>query len=734
LQRSIVKAAVAVMALVFACGASAQEPDQAAPAPAAASPPAALPKGPVPYTKLTPKPKPKPRAATPAAAPTAAPAPGAPAAPAEPETAGAIASVSALPTTVAGARLAANQQIPAGELEAFVDGMVKDAMSHEHIAGVTVSVVQNGQVLLKKGYGFASLAPQRPVDPERTLFRVGSISKTFTWIALMKEVEAGHIRLDSPINLYLPEKVRVRDQGYDGRDVLVMNLMDHSPGFEDRALGHLFENDFDRVRPLELYLRQERPKRVRAPGVVSSYSNYGAALAGEAVTYVSRKPFERLVEDEIFTPLGMKNTSFREPHPEKAGIPGPLPAALAANVSDAYRWTPTGFSKRGFEYVGQIAPAGAASSTAGDMARYMLTLLGGGQLNGITIYGPRTAQAFRTPMRRTPPGINGWAHGLMIYDLPGGYKGYGHGGDTLFFHSNMVTVPQLNLGIFISTNTETGGALAGRFPDRVVRQFYAAPVTFPRAGDPALTHDNHGFAGYYLGSRRAYSGLEGFVDSLIGGVTVSITPEGRLATTTRDGTRTWVPEGDIADGRFIATDSDQRLAFVMRDGRARAFLPSFGAVLNERASFWRHPSLLATLTALAAAAAIATFVGILLRNRREFRENQVQSRAALIQNIQAGLWLLAMALFALWASKTGDVSQIMYRWPGALLITASACAFVAGFLTIATLVALPAIWRGGRRVDSWTHLRKAFFTVTVAVYAVFAVTLWMWGALTPWSG
>ena len=139
-------------------------------------------------------------------------------------------------------------------------------MAREHIAGVTVSVVQNGQVVLKKGYGFASLNPQRGRSiPDRTLFRVGSISKTFTWIALMKEVEAGRIRLNQPVNLYLPEKVQVKDQGYD-QPVRVANLMDHSAGFEDRALGQLFERDYDRVRPLDLYLRQERPKRVHAPG------------------------------------------------------------------------------------------------------------------------------------------------------------------------------------------------------------------------------------------------------------------------------------------------------------------------------------------------------------------------------------------------------------------------------------------------------------------------------------
>src|SRR5206468_12741254 len=123
-------------------------------------------------------------------------------------------------------------------------------MQRNHIAGVTVSVVQNGQVVVKKGYGFASLKPARPVDPDRTLFRIGSITKTFTWIALMKEVEAGRIRLDQPVNLYLPEKAQVKDQGYD-QPVRVANLMDHSAGFEDRALGQLMERDYDRVRPLD---------------------------------------------------------------------------------------------------------------------------------------------------------------------------------------------------------------------------------------------------------------------------------------------------------------------------------------------------------------------------------------------------------------------------------------------------------------------------------------------------
>jgi CubicO group peptidase (beta-lactamase class C family) len=720
-MRTAVHAAVAAMAMLFGSSATlAQDAPATAP----------LPKGPIPYTTLHPKPvaKPRPPAPKPAASPAATQAVAV-----HPVAPGTLPVAAGVPPLVAGAHLPAGQPIPPAELAAFVDGMVKDAMAREHIAGVTVSIVQNGQVVLKKGYGFASLTPQRPVDPDRSLFRVASISKTFTWIALMKEVEAGRIRLNQPINLYLPEKVQVKDQGYD-QPVRVINLMDHSAGFEDRALGQLFERDFDRVRPLDLYLRQERPKRVHSPGAISSYSNYGAALAGLAAAYTSGKPYERLIEDDVLNPLGMSHTTFREPHPPKAGIPAAMSPALAADVAQPYHWMPWGFRQQPYEYVGQIAPAGAASTTAGDMARYMIAILDGGQLGGVSIYGPQTAQAFRTPIRKTPRGVNGWAHGFMTFDLPGGYRGYGHGGDTLDFHSNLVTVPALGLGVFISTNSATGAPLAGRFPDRIVQQFYGPPQIFPRPGSPELAQQSGVFEGYYLSTRRTYSGLEGFVTGLIGGTQVSVTPGGRLFTANMDGSHTWVPEGPLDQRLFIAADGDQRMAFTLEPDRAAAFLGSGGASLFQRQPFWRRPMVLALIAALTAAAAITTLIGIPLRNRREFRENGMQARGALVQNIQAGLWLAAIALFGLWASKSSDVAQIMYGWPGPLVVTASACALVAAVLTVVTLAALPAVWRGGRRVDSWSHLRKTFFSLTALIYAGFSLLLGAWGALSPWSG
>ncbi|MFN3513290.1 MAG: serine hydrolase [Phenylobacterium sp.] len=723
-MRSLVKAAVTALALLTgpAVAQEGVEPQEPAvtPAPAAAPPT----KGPVPYTSL--QPAPRPRAAAPAS-PPAAPAPSPP-----PTASGLVeANPSAAPT--AQARLAREEFLPAAELEAYVDGVVREAMAREHIAGVTVSVIQNGQVVLKKGYGFASLDPARRVDPDRTLFRIGSISKTFTWIALMKEVEAGHVRLDAPLNLHLPETLQIRDQGFH-TPIRVANLMDHSAGFEDRALGHLFERDFARERPLAEYLRQERPRRVRPPGAQSVYSNYGAALAGQVVAYVSGAPFEQYAETRIFRPAGMNRTTFREPHPPKAGIPAPMPPALAQDLSTGFRWTPTGFAARDFEHIGHIAPAGSASSTAGDMARYMQLLLNGGALEGAEIYGPRTAQAFRTPLRRTPSGVNGWRHGFAEYALPGGLSGFGHSGATLSFVSNMVVVPDLNLGIFVAANTETGGDLAQQLPNQLIQQFYAAPEPPPREGVRGLIAARDLYEGYYVGTRRAYGGLEGFVGLLRTGLEVSVTPDGKLVTQREGRTRIWVPEGDPRAGRFVAAIGDERLVFEMSDGKARRILPENGAQTYERAPFWKHPATLAILAAFAGVAAIGTLVGVVVRNRREFRQTSVQRQASLVQNTQAVLWLAAMVLFAVWAAGTADVARVVYGWPGPWLVIASACVLLASALTVVGLALTPPVWRGGRRVDSWSPLRKLGFTYTALLYAAFALVLGFWGALTPWSG
>ncbi|MDP1632894.1 MAG: serine hydrolase domain-containing protein [Caulobacter sp.] len=620
--------------------------------------------------------------------------------------------------------------IPPAELEAFVDGVVRDAMAADHIPGVTISIVQNGEVVLKKGYGFARLNPARPVDPDRTLFRIASISKTFTWIAVMKEVEAGRMRLDGPINLYLPERVQVPDQGYP-RPVRVIDLMSHTPGFEDRALGQLFERDADRVRPQLLYLKQERPRRVREAGGLPAYSNYGVGLAGAAAAWVSGKPFERLIESEITGPLGMSRTTFRDPYPPRKDLPAPMPAALAADLAHGYLWTGGAWRERPYEFTSQVAPAGGASTTAGDMARYMTMILNGGSLGEVTIYNPATAAGFRTVQSRPAPGVAGFAHGFREFPLPGGREGWGHDGVLLSFRSSMIMAPRLNLGVFVATNSEAGDRLTNQITGLIVQRFYGPQPALPEAGSAWLKKNRAAFEGEYVSTRRSYRGLEKFIGLINARTTVSVTRTGQLVVSGRDSSSTWIPEG--TGGQFREVGGWRRMAFTLQDGKASGYFPPSGAAAFERVGLLGSQNRVIHLAVLTLLAALATLAGLVVRDRKDHRETPMQRRASLIQTTQALLWLLAIAAFGAWASETGDVVAIFFDWPGAWLFTASSSAFVAMLLTVTSLIMLPFIWRGGRRVDSWTVGRKLRFTATALIYAAFSLTLGLQGALFPWA-
>ena len=719
--------ALAAAAFVLLGGPTrAQEPDASdTAAPEASTAPApAPPRKPRPIAPPTAAPSQAP------AEPAAAPPPTAPEAPPQPAPQAQAPEPPPPPPPPAKARLERATPIPPAELEALVDGAVRQAMQARHVAGAAVAVVQNGQVVLKKGYGLAGVSPARAVDPDRTLFRIGSISKLFTWTLVMKEVEHGRMKLDSPVNLYLPERLQVHDQGYL-RQVLLRDLMTHSAGFENRMLGRLFEVKPNRVRPLDTYLRQERPRRVRAPGVMPEYSNYGAGLAGAAVAQVGGKPFMDLAEAEIFQPLGLAHTTFREPYPADAALPAPMADALAADAAQGLAWTGADYRAQPYEYVSQIGPAGSASSTAGDMARFIQLILAGGTLDGTTVYGPATAQAFRTVILRSGPGIAGWATGFMEEPLPGGFEGFGHEGQTLNFRSNLVTVPALNLGVFVVADSDSGGALVESLPGDIVERFYAVPAPQPE-GSPDLVGLRKTYAGDYLNEDRRYGGLEQFVSLLSDRLRIDVSPDGRLTVLGGPGS-SFVPAGQ--PGQFREIGGAARTAgFQLKNDVAERWLDPSGARTYERVGWWWRRRLLLALTVLTLIAAGATLVGLFTRDRRESRQTDVQGRASAIQTSTAILWFVAVAGFGFWALRAlRDPALGFSEWPGPWVVVASSGALVASLCSLGQVLLLPAVWQGGRRVESWTSWRKLRFSLTALIFLAYGVLLMLWGALEPWS-
>lgn len=627
-----------------------------------------------------------------------------------------------------GARLSPGEAIPPAELEAFADGVVRQVMSTDRIAGASLVVVQDDRIVLEKGYGFADLERQRPVDARTTMFRIGSITKTFTWIALMNAVEAGQIGLDDPVNDRLPPELRLPDDGFLD-PIRIRHLMTHTPGFEDSVLGHLFEREPEQVRPLATYLREERLARVREPGVVSSYSNYGVALAGAILERLHGRPWQEIIETQIIAPLGLAYTTGREPYPPRDDLPAAMPPQLAEHLSNGYRWTGVAHASREFEYITHIAPAGAISASAGDMARYMRMLLNDGALEGVRIFGEGTARAFRTPMTGLPRVAGNWAAGFWETMLPGGFSNYGHDGGTMVFFSSMVLVPELRLGIFVATNTEGGGNLSGPLPGRIVEHFYA-PSRQGLSGSAAVADGRQAYEGYYLMTRRPYSGLEGFIFRLQT-LRVVVTPDGFLALPLLGRTERFVPAGqpDV----FRSEDPAGPLGgVVFRRNGDRAVRMDTLAMAFERVGPMFQPPTLVGLAGLALLVSFGTLVGVRLRARRGLRETRAQALAGRLQVAAAVAWIAsatAVAVFA--AGAATDTASVVYAWPTLSIQLFSITAVIATVLSVSAAVFLPAVWRAGNP-PGWSPWRKLRFTAVALSFVALGSVLALWGALRPW--
>ena len=317
---------------------------------------------------------------------------------------------------VTSAASATGATLTATDVNAWLDGYLPYALKTGDIAGAVVAVVKDGEVLTARGYGYADVAARKPVDPKLTLFRPGSVSKLFTWTAVMQQVEQGKIDLDADVNKYLDFRIPPRE----GQPITMRNLMQHTAGFEEQAKGIISEDP--KAPGFETLLKAWTPVRVFAPGTTPAYSNYGASLAGYIVQRVSGEPFDSYLEKHIFEPLEMKHSSFRQP----------LPPELAPLMSKGYR-VASG-EPGAFEIVGP-APAGALSSPGEDMANFMIVHLQGGEFRGKRILSAATAEmTHNTPLTMLPP-LNRMELGFFETNI-NGHEVIGHLGDTEYFHTS----------------------------------------------------------------------------------------------------------------------------------------------------------------------------------------------------------------------------------------------------------------------------------------------------------
>jgi CubicO group peptidase (beta-lactamase class C family) len=466
------------------------------------------------------------------------------------------------------------------DFETFLDALIPSQLQNRDIAGAVVSVVKDGQVLFEKGYGYADVEAKKAVLPEQTLFRPGSISKLFTATAVMQLVEQGKLDLDRDVNEYLdftipktyPEPVTLR------------RLLTHTAGFEE-VLKNLFiahESDF---KPLRTYLVNQMPVRIFPPGKIPSYSNYGFSLAGYIVERVSGEKFERYIDNHILKPLRMTNSTFDQP----------LPPQLAVQMSKGY--LNASKKPRDFEIV-QAAPAGALTTTAADMTRFMLMFLQDGTLDGVVILKPETVRQMETRQFELHPMINGLGINFIEY-VTQPARLIGHGGDTIYFHSDMLLVPAAHIGYFISYNSlgKNIGGGRGEVWRAFVNRYFPAPPEAKTELDPKTVQiDGLAVSGTYDGTRRGETTFLKFL-ALLGQFTVTSDKDGVLTVEDMKNQRGELKKWrEIAPLIYAEIDGLDRIAF-RRDasGAVREILPDPPIYEGQRVPWYANKRLLAPI-------------------------------------------------------------------------------------------------------------------------------------------
>ncbi|NIB38068.1 beta-lactamase family protein [Pseudomaricurvus alkylphenolicus] len=583
-------------------------------------------------------------------------------------------------------------------LEAFIDGLIEPRMKEEHLASVSVSIVHRGELILSKAYGYSDIEQQKPADPERTLFRPGSISKLFTWIAVMQLVEQGKLDLDRDVNQYL-KSFQIRDR-FPSDPITLRHLMTHTPGFEDGGLGYLQPTEVDRILPLSEAMQKYQPQRILPPGRQVSYSNYGTALAGLIVANVSGLNYQEYVRRHIFEPLNMQRSTFIEP----------LPAHLIDDMAIAYAYEGGDFVPHPFEIISNFAPAGAMSATADDLARFMMAMLRYGKFGERRILQEVTAKTLLERAFSTDSRLPGMALGFYE-SIVNGYRLVGHGGDTDFFHSDLALDFQNQLGIFISVSGRTGGDLRSAFIPALYDHLFASKR------ESSSTERNFGnrvsdYSGEFKFWRANFSTLEKLF-SLSAGIKVMPGENSSLVMEQGGEVFQYV---EIGADHFQEINSENQVAFQRDDsGEVTGLIFSWGPFLSAyKAPFYETSALNQWLLGLAA----LVFISATLRRLYQKPEPWMVGSAVWVSVAHLAVLLVGALSFGLTAEVLGErVPWQVKVW----LILPILATLLTAYLSYQAVV----VWK--------TQIGTLFYRIRLSVVVVMSLAMvwfyWFWNML-----
>lgn len=500
-------------------------------------------------------------------------------------------------------------------------------MEANHIAGAVVAVVKDGSLFFSKGYGYADLDRQVPVDPAITLFRPGSVSKLFVWTAVMQQVEQGNLALDVDVNEYLDFTI---PDTY-AQPITLNHLLSHTPGFEDISQD-LFKLGEAEMHSLDEYLKTHLPARVYPPGELGAYSNIGTALAGYIVERVSGQSFDDYVERSIFAPLAMEHSSFRQP----------LPANLAPHMSRGYNFSNGGYLEGSFEYV-QAYPAGSLSAPANDIAHFMIAHLQHGSYGDNRILQEETARQMHRQLFSHDPRLDGMAHGFLETTV-NGRRILSHGGDTILFHSGLFLIPEVNTGLYISTNSAGGGGLSDTVIRAFMDRYYPVATTAPPSPPAGFAQRIAPYLGSYTLTRSNFTSFEKSITTLTTPINVSLNEEGYLVLSVAGDVKQFVEvEPGLLQDRY---DSNNKMVYRTSEDGQPVLLPP-GPFALIKAPWYSSPGLHSSLFIGGFLLFLGTLIGWLVSFFVNLRKREPQAFGGRLARVAASLFGLSFLLFIL---------------------------------------------------------------------------------------
>jgi CubicO group peptidase (beta-lactamase class C family) len=560
--------------------------------------------------------------------------------------------------------------------------------------GIVTVIFNKDGVLAAKGYGFADRDKRAAVDPAKTMFRPGSISKLFMATSVMQLVEQGKLDLDADINRYLDFKV----SGKGGAKITMRHLLRHEAGFEESYSGTVRASE--RVLPLSRYVREHLPRRVYRPGFVAGYSNFGSSLAGYIVERVSGEPYAFYVQAHILNPLGMAYSTANQPVPKRL-----IPSLTQGYLS-------TDGAPQPYELIND-APAGVLSVSGIDLARFGMAHLNKGVLGEARILQTETAEQMQDAEPRAFPLLDASMLGFYESNI-NGRRVTGHDGGMAHGGAQLKLFMNEGVGYLIINNTGDLGATFGvyekAFAAFAARFFPGNPSEGSVSADVAA-RDARLVEGRYSDTRGAEENILTF-GKLFQQILISRLPDNSLIVTGGFGEPIYYRQ--IAPLIWKEKESGRLLAAKLENGKV-SYLTGGSFAYMLPLPWWQSNAILLPALLLS----LLIFIGALLqwpiRRLALWKSDDPGIRRQRRHLGLAGLTGVSLFLVWLWFAATMVEILPMPMAP----YTFGAILLIANFILVGRLVVFAiSMLKSVLSTSSHWKRRIAYLTFVLAVVAV----------------